>query len=63
MRGRHQLGRSVEIPVPCDEVWAILEDSTLLPRWVPVVDEVLRCAPGGESVGSLRECRVNFAGR
>jgi uncharacterized protein YndB with AHSA1/START domain len=63
MKGRHQLQRSLEILAPRDVVWAILEDSTLLPQWVPAVDEVLGCAPGAESVGSVRECRVNFAGR
>ncbi len=63
MKGSHQLQRSVEIRAPRDVVWGILEDSTLLPRWVTAVDEVLRCAPGAESVGSVRECRVNFAGR
>jgi uncharacterized protein YndB with AHSA1/START domain len=63
MKGRHQLQRSLGIRAPRDVVWAILEDSTLLPSWVPAVDEVHRCAPGAESVGSVRECRVNFAGR
>lgn len=63
MNGKHQLRRSRSISVPRAEVWAILEDSSLLPRWATVVDQVDCRAPGPETVGSVRECRVNFAGR
>jgi uncharacterized protein YndB with AHSA1/START domain len=63
MNGKHQLRRSRSISVPPGEVWAILEDSMLLPRWATVVDDVQCRVPGPETVGSIRECRVNFAGR
>jgi uncharacterized protein YndB with AHSA1/START domain len=63
MNGRHQLQRSRDIPVARSEIWAILEDSALLPRWAAVVESVACCASGLEAVGSVRECRVDFAGR
>jgi uncharacterized protein YndB with AHSA1/START domain len=63
MNGRHQIQRTVETTAPPGAVWAVLEDSTLLPRWAAVVEEVSCRVPGREALGSVRECRVDFAGR
>lgn len=63
MNGKHQIRRSLEIAAPTKAVWAILEDSTLLPQWAAVVEEVTCRVPGREEVGSIRDCRVDFAGR
>jgi uncharacterized protein YndB with AHSA1/START domain len=63
MNGKHQLQRSREMHVPRQEVWAILEDSALLPHWAAAVENVESQVPGREAVGSVRECRVDFAGR
>jgi uncharacterized protein YndB with AHSA1/START domain len=43
-------------------VWSILEDSSLLPKWVPVVDEVVRHEER-EGPGTVRRCNVDFGGR
>lgn len=63
MNGKHQIKRSLEIDAPRAVVWAILEDSASLPQWAPAVEDVTRRAPGPEDLGSVRECRVDFAGR
>jgi uncharacterized protein YndB with AHSA1/START domain len=63
MNGKHQLQRSRELDAPRDVVWAILADSASLPEWAAVVQEVTSRATGPEEVGSVRECRVDFAGR
>ncbi|NUR78705.1 MAG: SRPBCC family protein [Thermoleophilia bacterium] len=63
MNGKHQIQRSLEISATPEAVWAILEDSTRLPEWAAVVEEVTCRVPGREAVGSVRECRVDFAGR
>jgi uncharacterized protein YndB with AHSA1/START domain len=63
MNGKHQIQRSFEMDAPREVVWAILEDSASLPQWAPAVEEVNSRAAGPEERGSLRECRVDFAGR
>jgi len=63
LNGRHQLRRSIETDAPRAVVWAILEDSAALPQWARVVQEVTSPVTGPESVGAVRECRVDFGGR
>jgi uncharacterized protein YndB with AHSA1/START domain len=63
MNGKHQIRRSLAMAAPPDLVWGILEDSTLLPTWAAAVEDVACRVPGREEVGSVRECRVDFAGR
>jgi uncharacterized protein YndB with AHSA1/START domain len=64
MNGKHQMQRSHEMEAPRDVVWAILEDSASLPHWAPAVEDVTsREIAGAEELGSVRDCRVNFAGR
>jgi len=63
MNGKHQLQRSLEIDAPREVVWAILADSASLPDWAPAVEAVASQVTGPEEIGSVRECRVEFAGR
>jgi uncharacterized protein YndB with AHSA1/START domain len=63
MNGRHQLRRSIETDAPREVVWSILEDSSLLAQWAHVVQEVTSPVTGPESVGAVRDCRVDFGGR
>ena len=41
-------------------IWAVLEDSTLLPQWAPMVKST---TGKKESVGSTRTCQVVWEGR
>lgn len=43
-----------------ERIWAILEDSTLLPRWAPMVKGTTGRT---ERVGSVRTCQVEWEGR
>lgn len=43
-----------------EPIWLVLEDSTLLPKWAPMVR---RTTGTTERVGSLRTCRVEWQGR
>lgn len=43
-----------------ERIWAILEDSTLLPQWAPMVKHTTGRT---ESVGSTRTCQVEWNGR
>jgi uncharacterized protein YndB with AHSA1/START domain len=63
MNGKHQMQRSLEADAPREVVWAILEDSASLPQWAPAVEQVTSRVAGPEELGSVRECRVDFAGR
>jgi hypothetical protein len=63
MQGKRQITRSSVANVNRATVWAILTDSRLLPKWAPVVREVEACDASGESVGAVRRCRVELAGR
>ncbi len=50
------------IDAPPSRVWAVLEDASLLPRWIAGVTEVLS-HDEREQVGSVRRCTVEFSGR
>lgn len=43
-----------------DAIWRVLEDSTLLPKWAPMVK---RTTGTTEKVGSVRTCQVEWQGR
>jgi uncharacterized protein YndB with AHSA1/START domain len=43
-------------------IWAVLEDASRLPEWVPVVERVTEHA-GSERAGSIRRCEVAMGGR
>ncbi len=46
-----------------ERIWAILEDSTLLPHWVPMVKQTT-CASGQkERAGAVRTCHIEMNGR
>src|SRR5436190_23917897 len=63
MKGNKQLTRSAVARADAPSLWGILKDSSLLPQWVPAVHHVERCDVNGESVGSVRQCRVELGGR
>jgi hypothetical protein len=63
MKGRNQLNRAGIARAQAQTVWNILLDSRLLPTWAPVVREVEACDTTGESVGAVRRCRVELAGK
>ena len=63
MDGEKQIVRSTSIDAPPDAVWKVLDDSRLLPDWVPAVDEVTECSFEGEAVGEVRYCDVKLAGK
>ena len=63
MDGKKQIVRSTSIDAPPDAVWKVLDDSRLLPDWVPAVDEVTECSFEGEAVGEVRYCDVKLAGK
>ncbi len=62
MAGCKQLEREIIIYAPVSEVWAVIADNTLLPKWVPAVDDVT-CDVSHEGVGTVRSCGVTMAGR
>ena len=43
-----------------EQIWKILEDSTLLPQWAPMVKSTTGKI---ERVGSIRTCQVEWEGR
>jgi len=43
-----------------DRVWHVLEDSTCLPKWAPMVKQI---TGQRETVGSKRTCHVEWEGR
>lgn len=43
-----------------EQIWAILEDSTLLPEWAPMVKSTTGKT---ERTGSVRTCQVEWEGR
>ncbi|HEV8657560.1 MAG TPA: SRPBCC family protein [Thermoanaerobaculia bacterium] len=56
IKGTHE----ITISTPPDEVWRVLEDSTLLPAWVPMVKHTTGLR---ETAGSTRTCEVEWNGR
>jgi uncharacterized protein YndB with AHSA1/START domain len=44
------------------QIWAVLEDSQLLPRWIPMVRAVTTMEER-EHVGAMRTCQVEMEGR
>src|SRR6266568_247256 len=63
MVGKKQIERRIVIQAPAAAVWQVLADSTLLPQWVPAVDEVTECSSDGEAVGEVRHCNATLAGK
>src|SRR5215207_10174017 len=50
------------IGAPPARVWDVLEDSSRLPEWVPVVERITE-HEGREREGSVRRCEVAIGGR
>lgn len=63
MNGDHQLTRQIAIDAPRDRIWALVADSSLLPKWAPPVKAVTAQGEGPEGVGATRVCQVEFGGR
>lgn len=56
-------GRSEQMVAASPQrIWAVLEDSTRLPDWVPVVERVTE-HDKRESAGAVRRCEVAMAGK
>jgi uncharacterized protein YndB with AHSA1/START domain len=53
---------SIEIPVPIDEVWAVLADPTTYPRWLVGAVEILSVDDDWPVPGSSFRHRVGVAG-
>ena len=63
MKGHRQLVRRSVANVDLPEVWNILTNSSLLPKWAPQVRHVEKFEITGEAVGAVRQCQVELAGR
>jgi uncharacterized protein YndB with AHSA1/START domain len=50
------------IDAPPSRIWAVLEDSSVLARWVPVVERVAE-HDEREQPGSVRRCEVEMGGK
>jgi uncharacterized protein YndB with AHSA1/START domain len=62
MKGNSQGADELLIDAPAARVWSILEDTSLLPQWVPPVLELLE-HDAREGVGSVRRCGVAFGSK
>jgi len=63
MQGTKQIEREVIIHASVQAVWDVLADATLLPQWVPAVQEVEACSAEGEGEGTVRSCKAELSGR
>ena len=59
-KGKIQGRNEIIIATRPDEIWAILQDSTRLTQWVPMVE---RTTGARGSVGAVRQCQVRLDGR
>lgn len=59
----HQISHTADIDAPPERVWEVLADQSVLPHWVPMVDEVLDVAGETDGLGMTRTCRVRFGRR
>ena len=50
----------IEIKARPDQVWAVLEDSTQLSAWAPMIKQTTGKI---ERVGSVRTCQIEWEGR
>jgi uncharacterized protein YndB with AHSA1/START domain len=58
-----QVQCEMAITAPVHKVWDIVQDSMLLPRWMPNVDHTEITTEQSKSVGEVRQCVVSLAGR
>ncbi|MGW4339506.1 SRPBCC family protein [Rhodococcus koreensis] len=59
--GKLQGSNEQLVDAPSARLWSILEDSSVLPRWVPIVETVTSHAQR-EGPGTVRRCNVEMAG-
>jgi uncharacterized protein YndB with AHSA1/START domain len=63
MPGKTQVQCQTAIAAPVEEVWAIVQDSTLLPQWMPNVHHTVITTAQSKAVGEIRQCEVSLSGR
>ncbi len=63
MLGKKQIEQQVVINRSAQDVFAVLDNSSLLPLWAPPVSNVSDCAVNGERVGTERRCQATLSGR
>ena len=63
MPRKTQVQCQTAIAAPVEEVWAIVQDSTLLPQWMPNVDHTVITTTQSRAVGEIRQCDVSLSGR
>jgi uncharacterized protein YndB with AHSA1/START domain len=63
MNGKHQITRTVEVATDPAAIWGVIADSTLLPQWAGVVEDVTYLGEMEEGVGMTRHCNVELGGR
>jgi uncharacterized protein YndB with AHSA1/START domain len=63
MDGKPQVHCQIMISVSVDNVWDIVQDSALLPSWMPNVDYTHITSDQRQMVGEVRQCGVHLAGR
>lgn len=60
MKNAYEGADEIRVNAPSDKVWSILEDSSCLTRWAPMV----KATTGKrETAGSRRSCEVEWEGR
>ncbi len=60
MNGNIQGRNEIVVAVGPEVIWTILQDSTRLTQWAPMVEHTTGAR---EAVGAVRECRVQLDGR
>lgn len=60
MRGSVQGSDEILVQAQPEAIWRVLEDSSLLPKWAPMVKHTTGAR---ERVGSVRTCQVEWEGR
>ncbi len=63
MNGKHQVTRTIQVATDPAAIWAVIEDSALLPQWAGVVTDVTYLGGEEEGVGMTRHCNVELGGR
>lgn len=63
LKGKKQISRQRMAQATPDAIWAILQNSSRLPDWVPAVNQVMQCENGPERPGAVRHCDVTMNGK
>lgn len=63
MPGKTQVQCQTTIVVPVEQVWDIVQDSTLLPQWMPNVHHTVITTTQSKAIGEIRQCDVSLSGK